>query len=618
VVTPPPAPTCTLSATPTSIPQGSAATIVWNTTNATSVTITGAGAVGVSGSRLVTPTQTTTYTLTATGASGTVNCTTTVTVVPPTPQPTCALSANPTSIVSGNSTTLNWQTTNASYVAINGIGAVAASGYWGVTPTQTTTYVLTATGNGGTVTCQATVTVVPNTPSSPSCTLSIANNTLSQGQSTTLTWSSTNTTSMTIDQGVGSVNPSAGSTTITPSSSRTYTATASGPGGTVTCAASVSVNIYHYGGPTCSMSLDDYTLREGDDTTLRWSTTNVNSAYINNGVGNVGSSGTANVSPNAGTYTYRGTFYGNNGEQITCLTTLRVEPRHYNYSGPSVSLTQLPSALPLASLSLASLPYTGLDLGPLGTAVYWLVLLLWSVGLAYLIYWSLFPGALKNMAFLRVKSAPHSEERADTRTVHSAPVVAHATPAVHTAHTTPAASYASYEGFKAEVQPKNEVLSIEDIVKGLSRQVSDEHMLPATPLHVYSNEPAAQAVSTVEVPRAAQAPGTTVQGNVPAFIAALLGAEKDTVFAMIRELNRAGHNVEEFLMHVTVALDDAYRAKIDGTPVHPEVARVCSSCAPNFLERVIAALSTAVDSSYVAGVTGVKLALTRALQAVEG
>ncbi|MDB5189168.1 MAG: hypothetical protein JWL82_125, partial [Parcubacteria group bacterium] len=66
------------------------------------------------------------------------------------------------------------------------------------------------------------------------------------------------------------------------------------------------------------------------------------------------------------------------------------------------------------------------------------------------------------------------------------------------------------------------------------------------------------------------------------------------------------------------ALDDAYRAKMDGTAVHPEVARVCVDCAPNFLERLVSSLSTAVDSSYSAGVTGVKLAVTRALQVVEG
>ncbi len=537
-----------------------------------------------------------------------MTCHTTVTVVPPNPQPTCALAANPTSIVAGNSSTLNWQTTNATSVSITSIGAVTANGYWGVSPTQTTTYVLTATGSGGTVTCQATVTVTPYTPNAPTCTLSANPTTINQGGSSTLTWSSTNATVVTIDQGIGSVTPSGGSTTVSPSSSRTYTATATGPGGTVTCATSISVNTYHYDGPTCSMSLDDYTIRDGDDTTLRWSTSNVSSAYINNGIGNVGANGTANVSPHAGTYTYQGTFYGYHGERITCLTTLRVQPRQYYYGGPNVNLTQLPAALPFASLSLASLPYTGLDLGPLGTALYWLVLILWSVGLAYLIYWSLFPGALRKM--VPAKASSQGAEHAHAPIAHAA----HAAPvaSTHVAHTTPSA----YEGFKSEIQPKSEVLSIEDIVKGLSRQASDEHMLPVAPAHAGVHEVQSAPVMT-QAPHSGVAPAP-VSGDVPAFISALLGAEKETVFAMVRELNRAGHDVEEFLTHVTVALDDAYRAKLDGTPVHPEVARVCENCAPSFLERVIAALSTAVDSSYVTGVTGVKLALTRALQAVEG
>ena len=160
-------------------------------------------------------------------------------------------------------------------------------------------------------------------------------------------------------------------------------------------------------------------------------------------------------------------------------------------------------------------------------------------------------------------------------------------------------------------------------MNGLSRQASDEHALPVTTPTAHTAHTTPETVVHAVAPVRTYVPAqkevvTTVHHDVPAFISALLSAQKDQVFGMIREMNKAGNNVEEFLTHVVVALDDAYRAKIDGTPVHAEVARVCEDCAPSFLERVIASLTTVVDGSYVTGVTGVKLALTRALHAVEG
>jgi len=86
---------------------------------------------------------------------------------PPPPQPTASLTANPNSIQQGESTTLTWQTTNATDVTLEGIGAVEANGSRQVTPTQSTTYRLTAKGAGGTqeATARVTVTQPPPPPS---------------------------------------------------------------------------------------------------------------------------------------------------------------------------------------------------------------------------------------------------------------------------------------------------------------------------------------------------------------------------------------------------------------------------------------------------------------------
>lgn len=84
---------------------------------------------------------------------------------PPPPAPTATLSANPETIDKGQSSTLTWQTSNATDVSIEGIGAVQPNGTQQVTPTESTTYTLTAKGAGGTQTATARVTV--NAPPPP-------------------------------------------------------------------------------------------------------------------------------------------------------------------------------------------------------------------------------------------------------------------------------------------------------------------------------------------------------------------------------------------------------------------------------------------------------------------
>jgi len=79
---------------------------------------------------------------------------------PPAPTaPTASLSASPNTIDQGQSTTLTWQTTNATDVSIDGIGPVDMSGSRQVTPAGSTTYHLIAKGAGGTQDATARVTV---------------------------------------------------------------------------------------------------------------------------------------------------------------------------------------------------------------------------------------------------------------------------------------------------------------------------------------------------------------------------------------------------------------------------------------------------------------------------
>ena len=74
--------------------------------------------------------------------------------------PTAKLTASPSTITAGQTSTLTWSTTNATAVSIDqGIGAVSASGTTVVSPMNTTQYTLTATGPGGTANATTTVTV---------------------------------------------------------------------------------------------------------------------------------------------------------------------------------------------------------------------------------------------------------------------------------------------------------------------------------------------------------------------------------------------------------------------------------------------------------------------------
>jgi peptidoglycan-associated lipoprotein len=79
---------------------------------------------------------------------------------PPPAAPTASLSASPDTIQPGQSSTLTWQTQNATDVALDGSN-VNASGSQRVSPTQSTTYRLVAKGAGGTQEATARVTVTP-------------------------------------------------------------------------------------------------------------------------------------------------------------------------------------------------------------------------------------------------------------------------------------------------------------------------------------------------------------------------------------------------------------------------------------------------------------------------
>ncbi len=464
-----PPPTCSLTASVSTIASGQSATLSWTTANATSVSINqGIGAVSTSGSTSVHPTTTTTYTLTATGPGGTVTCVRTITVttsptpvcsldlskdqiswtstnatavtitpvtaspaipspqalsgffnfvpplgfgthtytmtatgpggsvlcgvtvtVTPNPAPTCTLDANPTTIAPGGSSTLSWTTTNATSIVITqGIGSVTANGSTSVSPSTSKTYALTATGPGGSVTCQQTIVVTP--PATPSCTLSANPSSVSAGDASALSWTTTNAVSASIDHGVGTVTPViAGSTAVSISNTITYTMTVTSAfGATNTCQTTITV----VGpAPACTISVSPSSINTGQSVVVSWTSSNVTSGFITGGVGSTSpvSGGSITMFPPSST-TYVGTFTGPNGT-VSCERSVTVAPTGCTgncgggFNQPTVTLSGQPTNQPLAFVSLAQIPYTGFDAGPALTILFWLAIGLLSALIAYFV-----------------------------------------------------------------------------------------------------------------------------------------------------------------------------------------------------------------------------------------
>jgi peptidoglycan-associated lipoprotein len=75
------------------------------------------------------------------------------------PAPTANITADPQAIDQGQSVVLNWRTSNATSVSIDGIGDVAVNGTQTVSPASSTNFHLVAKGDGGTTEANVRVTV---------------------------------------------------------------------------------------------------------------------------------------------------------------------------------------------------------------------------------------------------------------------------------------------------------------------------------------------------------------------------------------------------------------------------------------------------------------------------
>ncbi len=397
-----PAPTCdALTATPSTIVTGNSATLAWQTSNATRVSIdNGIGDVVADGSRVVTPVTSTTYNLTVYGTQGrTANCSVPVTVSSD-PVPVCEyFTATPNTLpAAGGQVNLNWKVTGATNVSISPtIGTVVLIGSQNTNVTANTNFILTATdADGDQVTCAAPVTLGTNPPA-----LSCPNNvsftasdySITRGGQSTLNWSTNNIDFVSISI-IGSTALS-GSTTVEPSSNTTYILTARKGTQSIDCPITINVESGGGGGgggsssPRCELTVSDNKIKSGDQVTLKWDTSRATTVTLKDDKGKVLMStdkydkddredyydGSLKVKPTRDT---EYTLVSEKGSKDrTCKVKVNVDDLKV--------ITDRDQQPLVAGISLSNVPYTGFEAGLFLTVIFYTLLAAWALFLSYLI-----------------------------------------------------------------------------------------------------------------------------------------------------------------------------------------------------------------------------------------
>ena len=143
------------------------------------------------------------------------------------------------------------------------------------------------------------------------------------GETAILTWTTTNASSVTISPVAGTVAAS-GSTTVTPTATITYTLVAKGKSGN-SVSSTATITVMPRVSPTINISQS--TIKSGQSTSLSWNAPGAIQVVITD-VGNVGISGTAQVSPDkTTTYTLTATYI--DGTTQSTSVTVNVEQPPY-------------------------------------------------------------------------------------------------------------------------------------------------------------------------------------------------------------------------------------------------------------------------------------------------
>ena len=350
----PPVCSITFSAAPNAVTSGAASTLYWTTTSGCTGPLLLSGGIfsntPVSGSSISTGalTNTTSYVLSSTGTSSDSK-TLTVSVSSPS-NPTCVINSfasSDSTIYTGSSTSLYWSTNGCTSVSLSG-GTFSMYAYpLSINATSTgalattTTYTLTATGTN-TAVSHVTVTVTTAYVPPVVCSIgsfSASNPNINSGSSTTLYWSTTGCTSVTITGGTFYSTPVSGSSISTGALTNTtsYVLTASG---TNTVTQPVTVYVTPVNTVTCSVNIysSSSTITYGGYANINWNSTGCTSVNVSgNNLSSSNLSGSQSVGPIYGSYVYTINGYGTNtATQSVTVYSGTIDPNNSNTS-PSVT-----------------------------------------------------------------------------------------------------------------------------------------------------------------------------------------------------------------------------------------------------------------------------------------
>ncbi len=307
------------------------------------------------------------------------------------PRPVCTLDITPNSIDEDENATIRWTTRNATTVTLSdGIGSVSRNGTRTISPNTDKTYVLVATGPGGTVSCSDHITVDDeddndNDRNVRCDAFTVSDRTVEKGDKVTLNWRTTGARDVKIDQGVGDVSDD-GSERVEIRRDTTFKLTATNGSDRDTCTVDVEIEDEDEDddedAPRCALTISDTKIAKGGSVKLSWNNLRTDRLILkdNHGKEIADSREDRDVDEDKDSVTLkpsRSTEYiltvYNGNEKRTCTVGVTIG---------DITVTSVRSQ---DTITLSQVPYTGFEAGPVLTFIFYTALGLWGVAIAYVL-----------------------------------------------------------------------------------------------------------------------------------------------------------------------------------------------------------------------------------------
>lgn len=417
------APSCdSFTVSPTNLPYGGGTVnLTWQTTNADTVSINqGIGSVTDDGSTTDTVTTTTTYTLTVTNAAGSKDCTGKVTVGTQSTDPAISIvkrdaadKDDSQTVAKGGTATFEIIVTNTGNEALKNVVVTDAKepncnktiGNLAIGASQTYTctssnvqsnFVNVAAVTGNSVVDNQTVTDSdptnvyvedePNNDVLRCDSFKASDYSVTRGSDVTLTWNTTGATSASISPSIGSV-PVDGSRVVTVNSDEKYVLTITDGNDTKTCEVTIDARSSGGGGgsssPRCDLEVSDDTVKAGDKITLKWDTSRTDEITLKDDDGKTifKSDDDDYMDGEIDVIVYKDTEFILTAEKGSrdkkCKVEVEVEGEK------TVQVYEKRQQPLVAGIALTQVPYTGFEAGPTLTILFYTILALWALFIAY-------------------------------------------------------------------------------------------------------------------------------------------------------------------------------------------------------------------------------------------